>query len=129
MEVVADPVALHRHGLELPTAWNRLALAWLGEAQAQHAAMTRRALESMLATTRDLAEAEGGAAQARILLEALGRAQAAGLAPAEEITARMRRIQSDSLAPPGGAPASAGDAAGEAVVGSAADCTGRTARL
>jgi hypothetical protein len=96
-EVGVDPAALHRHGLEMLTAANRLALTWLREAAAQHAAMTRRALDEMLENARRLAAAEGGAEQTRAMIDALGRAQASGLATAQEITALMRRIQDDSM--------------------------------
>lgn len=92
-----DPLALHRHGLEMLTAANRLALTWLRETSAQHAAMTRRALDEMLQNARQLAAAEGGAEQAQAMMDALSRAQAMGLATAQEITALMRRIQDDSL--------------------------------
>jgi hypothetical protein len=61
----ADPVALHRHGVELIAAANRLAVSWLREATAQHAALTRRALAEMTASAKELAEAEGAAEQAR----------------------------------------------------------------
>lgn len=96
-EAGIDPAAMHRHGLDMLNAANRLALTWLRETAAQHAAMTRRALDEMLQNARQLAAAEGGAEQARAMLDALTRAQATGLATAQEIAGLMRRIQDDSL--------------------------------
>jgi hypothetical protein len=93
-----DPVALHRHGLELITAANHLALSWLREATAQHAAFTRRALADMTANARQLAAAEDAADQARLVLDALARAQESGVETARAITGLMQRIQEDSTA-------------------------------
>jgi methyl-accepting chemotaxis protein len=93
-----DPVALHRHGVELIAASNRLALTWLAEATAQQVAITRRALADMTAMARGLAGADGAAEQARAMLEALARAQQSGLETTQAITGLMQRIQEDSTA-------------------------------
>lgn len=92
----ADPAALHRHGLELITAANRLAFAWLREATEQHAAFTRRALADMTANARQLAAAEDAGDQAQLMLDALARAQESGVETARAITGLMQRIQEDS---------------------------------
>lgn len=92
----ADPAALHRHGLELITAANRLALAWLREATEQHSAFTRRALADMTANARQLAEAADAGDQAKLVLDALARAQESGVETARAITGLMQRIQEDS---------------------------------
>jgi len=96
VQLAADPVALHRHGMELIAAANRLAVAWLRDATAQHAALTRRALTEMTASARALAQAEDAADQARAMLDALNRAQESGLETARTITGLMQRIQSDT---------------------------------
>ena len=95
---VADPVTLHRHGIELIAAANRLALAWLGEATAQHAAITRRALADMTTCARELAQAEGAEDQTQAMLAALTRAQDSGLDTARSIAGLMQRIQADTVA-------------------------------
>lgn len=94
----ADPAALHRHGLELITAANRLALAWLLEATEQHSALTRRALADMTANARQLAAVEGAGDQGKLMLDALARAQESGVETARAITGLMQRIQEDSAA-------------------------------
>jgi hypothetical protein len=94
----ADPAALHRHGLELITAANRLALAWLREASAQHTAFTRRVLADVTANARQLAAAEDAGDQAKLMLDALSRAQESGVQTAQAITGLMQRIQEDSVA-------------------------------
>lgn len=96
IQLAADPVALHRHGVELIAAANRLAVAWLREATAQHAAMTRRALTEMTASAKALAQAEDASDQARVMLDALYRAQESGVATARTITGLMQRIQEDT---------------------------------
>jgi len=93
----ADPVALHRHGVELIAAANRLALAWMQEATSQHAALTRRALAEMTASARALAQAEDAAEQARAVLDSMARAQESGLATARAISGLMQRIQDDAV--------------------------------
>lgn len=93
----ADPVGLHRHGLELLAAANRLAVAWMREAAAQHAAITRRALEEMTGAARRLSAAEDAPDQARVVLDSLSRAQAMSLDTAREITGLMQRMQGDAL--------------------------------
>lgn len=98
VQLAADPVALHRHGVELIAAANRLAVTWLHEATAQHAALTRRALTEMTASARALAQAEGAEDQAKAMLDALSRAQDSGLETARAITGLMQRIQADTAA-------------------------------
>lgn len=95
---LADPVALHRHGVELIAAANRLALAWMREATAQHAAITRKALADMTVCAREIAQAEGAEDQTQAVLAALTRAQDSGLDTARNIAGLMQRIQADSVA-------------------------------
>ena len=74
----ADPVALHQHGVDLIAAANLLALSWLREATAQHAAVTRRALAGMTTAAQSLPAAKDAADQARIILAALAGGAGAG---------------------------------------------------
>lgn len=94
----ADPVALHQHGVDLIAAANLLALSWLREATAQHAAVTRGALAGMTTAAQSLPAAEDAAGQARIILAALARAQESGLGTARAINGLMQRVQVDSVA-------------------------------
>lgn len=94
----ADPVALHQDGVDLIAAANLLALSWLREATAQHAAVTRRALAGMTTAAQSLPAAEDAADQARIILAALARAQESGLGAARAISGLMQRIQAGSVA-------------------------------
>jgi hypothetical protein len=92
-----DPMALHRHGVELLAAANRLAIAWMREAAAQHAAITGRMLDEVTETARRLASAERADDQVRAMLDGLAAARANGLATAQEIAGLMARIQGDAL--------------------------------
>lgn len=91
-----DWLELQRQGLDMVAAANRLALAWLGAAAAQHAAQTRRALEEMTDTARRLARAEAPPDMAREAVEALDRAGAIGLQTAREIAGLMTSLQEDT---------------------------------
>ncbi len=94
---VPDPVGLHAHGLELLAAANRLAIAWMRQAVAQHAAFTTRTIEDMTEHARRMAAAEDASDQTSAVLDALARSRDLGLATAQEIAGLMARMQGDTL--------------------------------
>ena len=93
-----DLVALHRHGLEMMTAANRLALGWMQQAAQQHAALTRRTFAQMTETARRVAAADAPPEQAQAVLAMLADARALSLQTAEEIAALMTRMQDEATA-------------------------------
>jgi hypothetical protein len=95
---VPDLLAMHRHGLEMMTAANRLALGWMQQAAAQHAALTRRTFEQMAETARRVASAEAPPEQAQAVLGMLADAREQGLQTAQEIAALMTRMQGEAVA-------------------------------
>ena len=93
-----DLLAMHRHGLEMVTAANRLALGWMQQAAAQHAALTRRTFAQMTETARRVAAADAPPEQARAVVDMLADARALSLQTAEEIAALMTRMQGEAAA-------------------------------
>jgi hypothetical protein len=93
----ADLLALQRHGLEMVTAANRLALSWMRDAAAQQVALTRRTLDEMAETARRVAIAEAPPGQAMAVLEMLDRARVLGIDTAQEIGALMSRMQGETV--------------------------------
>lgn len=93
-----DLLAMHRHGLEMVTAANRLALGWMQQAAAQHAAVTRRTVAQMTETARRVAAAEAPPEQAQAVLAMLADAQEQGMRTAQEIAALMTRMQGEAVA-------------------------------
>jgi hypothetical protein len=98
LDPVAEALALHRHGLEMMTAANRLAFGWMRDAAAQHAAITRRTFEQMAETARRVAAADAPPDQAEAMLAMMERAQALGLETAQEIAGLMQRMQGEATA-------------------------------
>ncbi len=91
-----DPLALHRHGMEMFAAANRLAVEWMRATAEQHVKLTRRALDDMTATARHLATAETPPAQAEAMLALLARAGESGLQTAQELAQMTQRLHSDA---------------------------------
>ena len=92
-----DVMALHRHGLEVMAAANRLALGWLQSAAAQQAAVPRRTFEEMGEAARRVAAADAGSGQAEAMLAMLEQARRLGLGTAEELAQLMARVQGEAL--------------------------------
>ncbi len=92
-----DLLAMHRHGMEMVTAANRLALGWMQQAAAQHAALTRRSFDQMTETARRAAAADAPPEQAQVMLDMLADARALSLQTAEEIAALMTRMQGEAV--------------------------------
>jgi hypothetical protein len=92
-----DLLAMQRRGIEMITAANRLAMTWLQAAAEQHAQVTRRTLEEMAENARRLANASAPPETARAVLDMLDRAQSLGLQTAQDISALMQRMQSETV--------------------------------
>jgi len=93
-----DPLMLQRRGMEMLAAANRLAVEWMRATAAQHASITRRALDDMTATARDFVAAEAAPAQAEAMLALMTRAGESGLQTAQELAAMTARMHADATA-------------------------------